>query len=271
MSLADRFDALRTTFPVLRPGHVWLVGAGPGDPGLLTLHALSALDQADAVVHDALVDPRILGLAGPQALIERAGKRGGEPSTPQDEISRHLIALARAGKRVLRLKGGDPFVFARGGEEAMALAASGIPFRVISGVTAGLAGLVAASIPTTLRGVNQAVILATGHGADKPDGLDWAALARTGQPLVVYMAMHNIERIAAALMQGGLAAGTAAAVIASATLPDERIVISTLGAVAADVQRAGLAAPAILAIGAIVAARDNLAASVATLTAEAVS
>ncbi len=270
MSLADRFDALRAGFPALRPGHVWLVGAGPGDPGLLTLHALSALDQADAVVHDALVDPRILALAGPHTLVERAGKRGGEPSTPQDDISRRLIALARQGKRVLRLKGGDPFVFARGGEEAMALAAARVPFRVISGVTAGLAGLVAASIPTTLRGVNQAVILATGHGADSPEGLDWAALARTGQPLVLYMAMHNLERIAAALMRGGLDRATPSAVIASATLPEEQILVSTLGDVAEDVRRSGLAAPAILAIGAIVAARDTLAAAVAALTAEAV-
>jgi uroporphyrin-III C-methyltransferase len=270
-TLGQKLEALRAGFPVLRPGHVWLVGAGPGDPGLLTLQALAALDAADAVVHDALIDPRVLELVRPGARVERAGKRGGGPSVPQDEISRRLIALARAGKRVVRLKGGDPFVFARGGEEAMALAEAGVPFRILSGVTAGLAGLVAASIPATLRGVNQAIILATGHAAGGPEGLDWAALARTGQPLVIYMAMHGLAQIAAALVAGGLAATTPAAVIASATLPDERILVAALGDIAAEAERAQLEAPAILAVGAIVSARDVLAAAVARLKAEAVA
>jgi uroporphyrin-III C-methyltransferase len=270
-TLGQKLEALRAGFPVLRPGHVWLVGAGPGDPGLLTLQALAALDAADVVVHDALIDPRVLKLVRAGASIERAGKRGGAPSVPQDEISRRLIVLARAGKRVVRLKGGDPFVFARGGEEALALAEAGIPFRILSGVTAGLAGLVAASIPATLRGVNQAIILATGHAASGPEGLDWAALARTGQPLVVYMAMHRLGEIAAALVAGGLAATTPAAVIASATLPDERILVAPLGKVAAEAERAQLDAPAILAVGAIVGARDALAEAVARLKAEAVA
>src|SRR5215475_3619275 len=158
--------ARRGGVPVLEPGHVWLAGAGPGDPGLLTLHALSGLSQADVIVHDALVDPRVLSLAGTQARLEFAGKRGGRPSATQSDISQRLIELARAGHRVLRLKGGDPFVFGRGGEEASALAAAGVPFRVIPGVTAGLAALVAASIPATLRGVNRAVVFAAGYGAD---------------------------------------------------------------------------------------------------------
>jgi uroporphyrin-III C-methyltransferase len=270
-TLGQKLEALRAGFPVLQPGHVWLVGAGPGDPGLLTLAALAALDAADVVVHDALIDPRVLSLARPGALIERAGKRGGAPSVPQDEISRRLIALARSGRRVVRLKGGDPFVFARGGEEALALAEAGVPFRILSGVTAGLAGLVAASIPATLRGVNQAIILATGHAASGPDGLDWAALAKTGQPLVIYMAMHRIAAIAAALVAGGLAESTPAAVIAAATLPEERILISTLRDVAAAAARAKLEAPAILAVGAIVAARGALAEAVARLKAEEVA
>jgi uroporphyrin-III C-methyltransferase len=270
-TLGQKLEALRAGFPVLRPGHVWLVGAGPGDPGLLTLHALAALDAADAVVHDALIDSRVLELVRAGASVERAGKRGGAPSVPQDEISRRLIALARAGKRVVRLKGGDPFVFARGGEEALALAEAGVPFRILSGVTAGLAGLVAASIPATLRGVNQAIILATGHAASGPDGLDWAALARTGQPLVIYMAMHRLAEIAAALVAGGLALSTPAALIASATLPDERILVATLGDIAAEAGRARLAAPAILAVGAIVGARGALAEAVARLKAEAVA
>src|SRR3974377_1259835 len=128
--------ALREGAPVLERGHVWLAGAGPGDPGLLTLDALAGLAQADVVVHDALVDARVLALAGPQARLEFAGKRGGKPSALQADISERLITLARARHRVLRLKGGDPFVFGRGGEEAMTLARAGIPFRIIPGVAA---------------------------------------------------------------------------------------------------------------------------------------
>src|SRR6266481_3261163 len=205
---------IRADAPVLAPGHVWLAGAGPGDPGLLTLDALAGLAQADVVVHDALVDKRVLALAGAQAGLEFAGKRGGKPSATQADISQRLIALARAGKRVLRLKGGDPFVFGRGGEEAMTLARAGVPFRIIPGVTAGLAALAAAGIPATLRGINRAVVFAAGHGAE--EDFDWAPLARTGQPIVLYMVMHNLERIAAALMRAGLAGSTPSAVIASA-------------------------------------------------------
>ena len=147
MTVWDLLAVRRDGVPVFTPGHVWLAGAGPGHPGLLTLDALAGLQQADVVVHDALVDQRVLGLAGPQARLEFAGKRGGKPSATQADISLRLITLARAGKRVLRLKGGDPFVFGRGGEEAMALAAAGIPFRIIPGVTAGLAALATASDP----------------------------------------------------------------------------------------------------------------------------
>src|SRR5476651_2578884 len=159
----DKSEALATLLgrvPTLEPGHVWLAGAGPGDPGLLTLDALAGLTQADVVVHDALVDERVLALAGPQARLEFAGKRGGKPSATQADISQRLVELARAGHRGLRLKGGDPFVFGRGGEEAMTLAAAGVPFRVIPGITAGLAALASASIPATLRGINRAVIFA---------------------------------------------------------------------------------------------------------------
>src|SRR5690242_13286502 len=177
LAIPTRADA-----PLLAPGHVWLTGAGPGDPGLLTLDALAGMAQADVIVHDALVDARVLRLAGAQARLVFAGKRGGKPSADQADITNHLIAFARAGERVLRLKGGDPFMFGRGGEEARALAAAGIPFRVIPGVTAGLAALAAASIPATLRGINRALILAVGHGAE--EDFDWAPLVRTGQPVV---------------------------------------------------------------------------------------
>src|SRR6476646_6304414 len=173
--------ALRPDAPVLAPGHVWLAGAGPGDPGLLTLDALAGLSQADVVVHDALVDRRVLALAGPRARLEFAGKRGGRPSAEQADISNRLIELAKEGRRVLRLKGGDPCVFGRGGEEAMALAAAGVPFRIIPGVTSGLAALAAASIPATLRQVNRAIILAAGHGGED-DGYDWGPFARTAAP-----------------------------------------------------------------------------------------
>src|ERR1700746_961281 len=141
MTAWDALAARRSGVPVFAPGHVWLAGAGPGDPGLLTLDALAGLTQADVVVHDALVDPRVLALAGPQARLEFAGKRGRKASAPQADISERLVALARAGERVLRLKGGDPYVFGRGGEEAKTLARAGIPFRIIPGVAAGLPAL----------------------------------------------------------------------------------------------------------------------------------
>jgi uroporphyrin-III C-methyltransferase len=248
--------ALREQLPELAPGHVWLTGAGPGDPALLTLAALAGLSQADVIVHDALVDQRVLALASPQARLEFAGKRGGRPSATQSDISERLIALARAGQRVLRLKGGDPFVFGRGGEEALALAAAGVPFRVVPGVTAGLAALAAASIPATLRNVNRALILAAGHGAD--EAFDWAPLARTGQPIVLYMVMRNLERVADALMQGGLDPDTPAAVISDATGPAEQVLVSTLERVAQDARERDLAPPAIVVIGHIVAAREQL-------------
>src|ERR1700745_2740915 len=230
----DALAALRGTFPTLEPGHVWLAGAGPGDPGLLTLDALAGLAQADVVVHDALVDKRVLALARPSATLESAGKRGGKPSATQADISKRLIALAREGRRVLRLKGGDPNVFGRGGEEALALAGARLPFRVIPGGTGGLAALASASIPATMRHINQALIFATGQGAADEHGLDWAALARTGQPIVIYIAMHNLAEIVAALAHGGMAPNTPAAVIAAATTPHERILVSSLDRVVAD-------------------------------------
>ena len=257
MTAWDALAVRRTGIPIFPPGHVWLAGAGPGDPGLLTLDAFAGLTQADVVVHDALVDQRVLALAGPQARLEFAGKRGGKPSPLQADISERLIALARARQRVLRLKGGDPFVFGRGGEEAMTLARAGIPFRIIPGVTAGLAALAAAGIPATLRGINRAVIFAAGHGAE--EDFDWAPLARTGQPIVLYMVMHNLERIVAAMLEAGLATGTPAAVIISASTPKQRVLVSTLENLAGDARAQKLEPPAIVVIGEIVKLRDELA------------
>ena len=237
--MTDRLTSALARSPVFKPGHVWLTGAGPGDPGLLTLHAVAGLAQADVVVHDALVDGRVLAMARADAPLEFAGKRGGKPSPAQADITGRLIALAREGRRVLRLKGGDPCMFGRGGEEAQALAAAGIPFRIIPGVTSGLAALSMASIPATCRGVNRALILVTGQGGEDDAPFDWGALAT-------------------ALIKGELAPSTPAAVIVSATLPSERILISELQHVAAEAAELDLEPPAIIAIGAIVAIRSEL-------------
>jgi uroporphyrin-III C-methyltransferase len=255
MNPLEALASLHGRFPKMEPGHVWLAGAGPGDPGMITLDALAALVQADVIVHDALVDKQTLALARPGAVLEFAGKRGGRPSTQQTDITARLIELARQGHKVLRLKGGDPFVFGRGGEEAIALAEAGIPYRIVPGITAGIAGLATASIPATMRGVNQAITFVTGH-AD-PD-FDWSALARTGQPIVIYMAMRNIEHITEALARGGLAPMTPAAVIVAATLPEQRIVITTLDRLAAEVGKLGYRLPGLIVIGEIVNVRNQL-------------
>src|SRR5258708_25500625 len=178
------------------PGEVWLAGAGPGDRGFLALHALHALRAADDVVHDGLVDPRILQLAGKQAKLSFAGKRGGRPSAQQADINELLIERARMGRRVLRLKGGDPFVFGRGGEEALALTRAGLRFRIIPGITSGLAAAALAGIPATMRDTNHAVILVAGsRAADGSSAAEWEKLARTGQPIIVYMPMANLPAI----------------------------------------------------------------------------
>ncbi len=245
--------------PVLAPGHVWLVGAGPGDPGQLTLDAVAAIAQAETLVHDELVDPRILALAPDGAERVYMGKRGGRPSARQADIIAALLREARLGRRVVRLKGGDPFVFGRGAEEALALAEAGIPCRIVPGLTAGLAGLAAAGIPATQRGVNQAVVLATGHAAaGAEDALDWAAMARLGQPIVLYMAMRRLPEVVAALLRAGLPPGTPAAAVAEATTPRQRSVVSTLAGIVQAVRQAGLAAPAVVAIGGIVDAAAAL-------------
>jgi len=239
------------------PGHVWLAGAGPGGLGCLTLEVVAALAEADAVVYDALVDPAALR-AAERAELHFVGKRSGGPSTEQAAINDLLVRLATRGARVVRLKGGDPTLFARGGEEARALARRGVPFRILPGVSAAFGALAAARVPATQRGVSRALILATGHAVGTPDDLDWAALARTGQPIVVYMGLAALAEIAAALMGGGLEAATPAAVVAAATTPAERVLVADLGSIAARATAEGIAAPAVIIVGAIVALREEL-------------
>ena len=247
-------------FPVLEAGWVWLAGAGPGDPGLLSLHALNGLRQADVIVYDALVDERILQFAGDKTEIIYAGKRGGKPSPKQSSISLKLVELAKFGRRVLRLKGGDPFVFGRGGEEALALVEAGIPFRIIPGITAGVGGLAYAGIPSTHRGINQAVTFLTGHDQNgvAPDELDWDALAKGSPVIVMYMAMKHISLITQKLMSGGRRAAEPVAVICNATQQTQQILETTLASCAEDIASSGLQPPAIVVVGDVVNLRKQL-------------
>lgn len=253
---------LGSACPVMHPGHVWLAGAGPGDRGHLTLHALCGLIQADVIVYDALVDPGVLELAPAGAVREFAGKRGGRPSIHQADITARLIELARANHRVLRLKGGDPYVFGRGAEEALGLVQAGVPFRVIPGLTSGLAGLAAAHIPATMRGINQAIVLATGHSAEGESepvaSLDWAALARLGQPIVLYMAVRTLGEITRRLIAGGMDAHTPAAAISHAASAAQQVREATLEGIAAVLEAEPLPTPALIVIGEIVRMRESL-------------
>ena len=247
----------------MEPGWVWLTGAGPGDPGLLTLLAVKALGTADVIVYDALVDQSIAfstsrGLA-PQ--LEYAGKRGGKPSAKQPDISLRLVQLAREGQRVLRLKGGDPFVFGRGGEEALTLVESrhSLPHRA-GHFSAGIGGLAYAGIPVTHRDCNHAVTFLTGHdaGGAVPDGVDWDAIAKGSPVIVVYMALKHIAQIAARLIAGGRSPDEPAAVVSKATGAEQRVLESTLGACAAEVVASGIEPPAIVVIGEVVRLRAAL-------------
>ena len=253
-------DRARLELPDFAPGSVWLVGAGPGDPGLLSVLALHALDQADIVVYDALVDPRILALAPAGATLDHAGKRGGRPSPSQPDISARLIRLAQEGRRVLRLKGGDPCVFGRGGEEALALAAAGIPFRIVPGITAGIGGLAYAGIPVTHRDINSAVTFVTGHSSDGavPDGVDWEAIAGGSPVIVLYMGLRHIAAIAARLIAAGRMPDEAVAIVSKATTPAQRVVVTSLAEAASAAAVAGIEGPTIIAIGEVVRLRAAL-------------
>jgi uroporphyrin-III C-methyltransferase len=247
-------DSARLDLPEFAAGSVWLVGAGPGDPGLLSALALHALDHADCVVYDALVDPRILDLARAGAALEYAGKRGGRPSPRQPDISARLIELAQDSKRVLRLKGGDPCVFGRGGEEALALAAAQIPFRIVPGITAGIGGLAYAGIPLTHRDIASAATFVTGHDREGivPETVDWTAIARGSPVIVLYMGLTHLARIATRLIAAGRPADEPVAIISRATTPAQRVVVASLADAAASAAAAGIEAPTIIVIGEVV-------------------
>ncbi|MEY4878576.1 MAG: uroporphyrinogen-III C-methyltransferase [Pseudomonadota bacterium] len=251
-SMEDRLALRRLaelfSLPRLERGWVWLAGAGPGDPGLASFLTFAAIAEADVIVSDALVNDSLLALARPEAKIIDAGKRGGKPSPKQAVISGQLVNYARKGLRVLRLKGGDPFVFGRGGEEAQALVRAKIPFRIVPGITAGTGGLAYAGIPVTHRETNQAVTFLTGYGADgKIPDFRWDAIAQGSPTLVFYMARKHAGEIAARLIDAGRPIDEPAAIISNASLADQTTQLTTLG----ELGRVALEAqtPAIIVIG----------------------
>jgi uroporphyrinogen III methyltransferase/synthase len=239
---------------------VYLVGAGPGDPGLLTARALELIAEADVIVYDRLIPSGALSGAADEAELVYAGKEGGGPSTSQEEIERLLIDRGSAGKTVVRLKGGDPFVFGRGGEEAEALLAAGIEFEIVPGVTAGVAAPAYAGIPVTHRDLASAVAFITGHeDPDKPESaLDWSALARFPGTLVVYMGVRQLGGISAQLIAGGRPETEPAALIQQGTLGAQRTVVATLGTIAATAQEQRIRAPAIAVFGPVASLHERL-------------
>jgi uroporphyrinogen III methyltransferase/synthase len=240
-------------------GRIYLVGAGPGDPGLLTVRAVELIAQADAILYDRLIPPGALDGAREDAELVYVGKEPGG-SVRQRDIADQLVARARRGQTVVRLKGGDPFVFGRGGEEAEALRAGGIPFEIVPGITAGIAAPAYAGIPVTHRDAASAVAFVTGHeDPDKPDSaLDWDALARFPGTLVFYMGVKPLRRIARALTAAGRRPGEPAAVIERGTLPGQRTVLATLGDIAEQAAEAGIRPPSITVVGPVAALRERL-------------
>ena len=230
---------------------VWLVGAGPGDPELLTLKAVRALHEADVVLIDDLVNSAVLEHC-PSARVITVGKRGGCRSTPQDFIHRLMLRYARQGKCVVRLKGGDPCIFGRGGEEATWLRERGVSVELVNGITAGLAGATHCDIPLTLRGISRGVTLVTAHTQDD-SSLNWRALAEGGTTLVVYMGVAKLSEIARQLLDGGMAADMPVAMIENASLPQQRECRSSLACMQDDAKAFALKSPAILVIGAVAA------------------
>lgn len=239
-------------------GEVVLVGAGPGDPGLLTLRALRALQNADVVLHDRLVSPQIVDLARRDAERIYVGKAPGDAHVSQENINALLVKLALQGKRVCRLKGGDPFIFGRGGEELEALAAAGIRFEVVPGITAAAGCAAYAGIPLTHRDHAQSLTLVTGHCKGETDKVDWDLLARPGQTVVFYMGLGHLDGIVARLLERGVPAGRAAAVIEHGTQSSQRVITGTLEDLARKVTEAQVASPALLIVGEVTRLHDTL-------------
>jgi uroporphyrinogen III methyltransferase / synthase len=244
-----------------RSGVVYLVGAGPGDPGLMTARALELIGSADAIYYDRLIPPGALDDARKGAELVYVGKAPGRPSVPQEEIGERLIEAARSGKSVVRLKGGDPFVFGRGGEEGEALRAAGVEFEVVSGVTAGLAATAYAGIPVTHRDDASAVAFVTGHEDPEKEesAIEWEALARFPGTLVFYMGVKKLAANAAALIAAGRDPAEPAAAVERGTMDGQRTVVATLGTLAGAVEREGMGAPALIVVGPVVLRREALA------------
>jgi uroporphyrinogen III methyltransferase/synthase len=240
---------------------IYLVGAGPGDPGLMTARALELIGSADAIYYDRLIPPGALDGARKDAELVYVGKAPGKPSVPQEEIGERLIEAARAGKSVVRLKGGDPFVFGRGGEEGEALREAGIEFELVPGITAGVAASAYAGIPVTHRDDASAVAFVTGHEDPEKEesALDWEALARFPGTLVFYMGVKRLAGNAAALIAAGRGAGEPAAAVERGTMDGQRTVVATLGTLAEAVEREDVKAPALIVVGPVVQRRESLA------------
>jgi uroporphyrin-III C-methyltransferase len=241
----------------MKLGKVYLVGAGPGDPELLTLKAVRVLGAADVVLVDDLVNRAILVHVREGARIIKVGKRGGCKSTPQVFIEKLLIAEARAGCTVVRLKGGDPFIFGRGGEEAEALCAAGIECEIVNGITSGLAAATAAGVPLTHREHSQGVVFVTAHAAGDHEP-DWRALAATGMTLVVYMGVARCEAVQRSLMSSGLRASTPVAVVQDASLARERQLRTTIGCLSEDIATHEIESPAVMVIGEVARERSEI-------------
>lgn len=232
---------------------VTLIGAGPGDPELLTIKAVKALQRASVALVDDLVHPGVLEHLPSNARVIPVGKRGGCVSTPQAFIHQLMVREAMAGERVVRIKGGDPFVFGRGGEECEALRAAGLQVDVVSGLTAGIAGPAAAGIPVTDRRCASGVALVTGHAREGGQGPDWAALARSGLTIVVYMGVSRADDVTRSLLDAGMAPSTPVAAISAAHTPQQRVLRCALDELAKRLREAALASPAVLVIGAVAA------------------
>jgi uroporphyrin-III C-methyltransferase len=240
-------------------GTVYLVGAGPGDPGLLTLRAADLLAQADVLVYDALVSPEILNRVSPQAERIYAGKERGNHAIPQEDINHLLVRLAKEGKCVVRLKGGDPYTFGRGGEEVQTLSAQDVPFEVVPGVTAAAGVAAYAGIPLTHRDYAQACVFVTGHLKDGSMNLDWPGLARRRQTVVIYMGLHGLPVLCSKMIEHGLPPDWPAAIVQQGTTPNQRTVTGTLATLPALAEAAHLKAPTLIIVGEVVKLHDQLA------------